>query len=606
MRSFLRLGAAAAALSLLLAPALSAETPEAAADTLPFRQGVDYRIEARLDESTDVLHGRARLRYTNRSSATLDTLWVQQHLNAFRPNSAWARRDLENGQSVFQDLGPDQHAFERFRSVEIDGTTVRPVYPGAPDSTVAGLPLPEPLAPGETATVVMDWDARLSTEARRQGRRGRQFDFAQWYPRIAVYEPDGWKTNPLIRQGEFYGEFGSYDITLEVPEDQVIGATGVPVEGDPGWADAAASSDVEVRHGRDAYDAGSADPLGFLDGSPESGRKRVRWYAEDVHHFAWSASPDYIYESGEYDDVLIHVLYRPGDDDWDDGVAVERTATALDWFDEIWGPYPYRQITNLHRIESGGTEFPMVIMDGSASLGLIVHEVAHQYAHGIFASNEWAEAWLDEGMASFVTAWFFEARQGQDDWEQSLGEFGEQLDANETQPVATHSADFVDYAMYSTMSYGKGSAVLYMLREHVGEDVFREAMREYYDRYRFRHVTEDDLKAVVEDASGEELDWFFEQWLHTAETLDYAVVDAATERAGDGWRTRVTVEREGGIWMPVELHVGDVVCRLDSRDRRFTVAVETPNRPGTVVLDPDAKLLDVDRSNNEREVTGGG
>lgn len=574
-----------------------------AADTLPYRQGVEYRIEATLDESTDVLHGRARLRYTNRSPDVLDTLYLHQHLNAFRPNSAWAQGDLEHGERVFQDLAPDEYAYERFTRVEIGGQTVRPSYPGAPDSTVVALPLSEPLEPGETATVLMDWDARLATEARRQGRRGRHFDFAQWYPRIAVYEPDGWKYTPLVRQGEFYGDFATYDVTLDVADDQVIGATGVPVEGDPGWADASAPGTAEVRYGRDAYEAGAAESLGLLDDSPAEGRKRVRWHAENVHHFAWSTSPDYIYEGGEYEDVLIHVLYQPGDTAWDDGVAVERTATALQWLDELFGEYPYRQLTNVHRIESGGTEFPMMIMDGSASLGLIVHESAHQYAHGILASNEWAEAWLDEGMASFVTSWFSEEQTGENVWAASIEQLGQFLGSSETQPVSTLAAEFVSYEMYGTMSYSKGSAVLYMLRELLGEDVSRQVMREYYDRFRFEHVTEDDLKAVAEQVSGQELDWFFEQWLHTTETLDYAITEAVV--AGDdgaGWRTRVTVTREGGIWMPVELQVGEVVRTLDSRERQQTVTIETAERPETVVLDPGIELLDVDRSNNEREV----
>ncbi|HVH11725.1 MAG TPA: hypothetical protein VM759_01665 [Longimicrobium sp.] len=203
-----------------LAPALAAQ------DAPYFQQGVDYRIEARLDEQTSVLHGRARMVYTNHSPNTLDTLFIHQHLNAFRPGSAWARRELEYGERRFTDLGPADYAYERFTAVTIDGATVRPVYPGAPDSTVAALSLPRPLAPGASVTVMMDWDARLSTLPRRQGRSGRHYDFAQWYPRIAVYDRTGWAYQPLLPQGEFYGEFGRYDVTLDLAADQVIGSTG--------------------------------------------------------------------------------------------------------------------------------------------------------------------------------------------------------------------------------------------------------------------------------------------------------------------------------------------------------------------------------------------
>src|SRR5690606_24413922 len=192
-----------------LLAALSAATLPS--DTTHTAQGIEYRIEARLDEATDLLSGRAELRYSNRAEVALDTLWLHQHLNAFRPASAWAQREAEYGERRFQDLGPDEHAFDRLGSVEIDGRVVQPVYPGAPDSTVVGLPLSAPLAPGATAVVRFDWEARLSTEPRRQGRRGRHYDFAQWYPRIAAHTDEGWQVQPLLPQGEFFGEFASYD-----------------------------------------------------------------------------------------------------------------------------------------------------------------------------------------------------------------------------------------------------------------------------------------------------------------------------------------------------------------------------------------------------------
>jgi hypothetical protein len=296
---------------LLLVASCAAALP-AAAQEKTFQQGVDYRIEARLDEATDVLSGRARLVYTNRSPAPLDSLYLHQHLNAFRPNSAWARRELELGERRFTDLGPAEHAYERFRRVTVDGVEVRASYPYAPDSSVAALPLARPLAPGGTVTVVMDWDARLSTLPRRQGRQGRHYDFAQWYPRIAVYDHTGWAHHPLMPQGEFYGEFGRYDVTLDLAADQVVGATGVAVEGDPGYAERVLGSGYPPPP--------AAAALGYL-GAPEEGRKQVRFFADSVHHFAWSADPRYLHEfvvrtivddaSGTRSAPGIHVLYLP-------------------------------------------------------------------------------------------------------------------------------------------------------------------------------------------------------------------------------------------------------------------------------------------------------
>jgi hypothetical protein len=584
---------------LLAALAFSAQD----ADTTVAGQGVAYRIEATLDESTDVLTGRARFEYTNNAAATLDTLWFHLHLNAFRPNSAWARRDLQFGNRRFTDLGPDEHAFERLRTVRVSDEEITPFYPGAPDSTVVAIPLPEPLRSGESVTVLMDWDSRLSTLPRRQGRRERHYDFAQWYPRIAVYDADGWQVQPLMPQGEFYGEFAAYDVTLDVADDQVIGGTGVPVQGDPGWADARAAGSPEPRYQRDAYDVQPAVPLQLLEGDAADGRKRVRWVARDVHHFAWSTSPDYIYEGGQWNGVAIHVLYQPGDTAWAGGVVVRRTADALAFLQDVFGPYPWPQLTNLHRIEGGGTEFPMMVMDGSASEGLIMHEVAHQYVHGILANNEWREGWLDEGFASFLTTWYFEqrgddVRQG---WRSNLEQIREIANAGATQPIALASAEFRDFGTYNAMTYTKPALVLRMLRDLMGDTSFRDGMRRYYRDNRLSHVREGDLIAAMELAWGRDLDWFFEQWIHTTDTLDYAVGELRVTSQREGvWTVEVEVLREGEIWMPVYLRVNGETRLLDSREARQVATFTLRDRPDEARLDPDEILLDVDPSNNSK------
>ncbi|HEX7119365.1 MAG TPA: M1 family metallopeptidase [Longimicrobiales bacterium] len=588
-------------LPLFLAALAAVQAP---AQTAPyFQQEVDYRIEARLDDAAEVLHARARMRYENRSPDTLDSLYFHLYLNAFRPNSAWARRDLEFGNRRFQDLGPDEWAYESLKSVAVDGRPVTPVYPGAPDSTVVAIALPEPLAPGESVTVDLAWDARPSTLPRRQGRRGRHYDFAQWFPIVAVYDHSGWAVRPLLPQGEFYGEFMDFDVTLDVAEDQVIGATGVPVEGDPGWAAAAAPGFADsLFYKRDAYgDAADAEPLGLLEGAAEPGRKRVRWLAEDVHNFAWSTSPDYIYEGGRWEDIAIHVLYRPGDDDWSGGKALERTKVALAWLDSIYGDFAWPQLTNVHRIENGGTEFPMMIMDGSASQGLILHESAHNYTMGILANNEWKEGFLDEGMASFATSWYAYAHGNEDAWDRAFEGVAELDRAGLSQPITTWSADFRDYDTYGAMTYTKPNVVYRMLQAYLGDETFLRGTRLYYERNKLRHVTLEDFQAAFEEASGQALDWFFDQWFRTTATLDYAVRGATTERRDDGrWITRVEVERTGEAWMPVVLQVAGERVTLDSPERRQTVEVVSAERPTEVVLDPDTVVLDVDRQNNRR------
>lgn len=592
-------------LALLLLAAAPLVVP---ADTAPAPPRIEYAIEASLDEETDVLTGRARLTYVNRSGGALDTLWFHQHLNAFRPNSDWARRELEYGEDRFQRLGPDEHAFERLTAVRVDGAEVSPVHPGAPDSTVVAVPLPAPLRSGDSVVVTLDWQARLSTLPRRQGRSGRHYDFAQWYPRIAVHKAGEWFTQPLMPQGEFYGEFGSYDVTIELPEDQVIGATGAPVEGDPGWAGAAVPGTGAVLYQRDLYGASQAPGLGLLEGEPAGGRKRVRWRAEEVHHFAWSANPEFIYEQGttarlgnDGEPIVLRVLYLPADSDWADGVALERTEIAITWLQELFGPYLWPQLTNLHRIEPGGTEFPMMMMNGSPSMGLILHEAGHQYLHGMLANNEWAEGWLDEGFQSFVDDWFAEEQGREDVWQSSLQQIRQVYQAGMAQPIGLPGAEYASPAVYSMMTYVKPALVLRMLREMVGEETMREILREYFARHAPGHVTESDLREVVRDVTGRDHDWFFDQWIHSDATVDYSIAEASTERLADGrWRTRVVVHRDGEAWMPVEVEVAGERRELTSPGREQVVEFVTRERPAEAVVDPDAVLIDLQPQNNRR------
>ncbi len=358
-----------------------------AVDSAYWQQRVAYEIIASLDEASGMLSGNVRISYVNQSPDTLRDFYVHQYLNAFRPGSRWAAADSAEGRVRFQHMQDPDYAFERITQASL-GT---PHYPYAPDSTIAHWRLPRALAPGDSMEVTISWRARPSTLPRRQGRQGRRFDFAQWYPKVVVYDKYGWEDHPLYPAGEFYGEFASYDVMLDLAADQVVGATGVPVEGDPGWEKAAVGT---VAGGAIDYQRNYYGRSGGQNrcGAVASGRKCVRFFADSVHHFAFSLNPDYKYEQGRYRDVVVHVLYQPGDSaTWGKGIAVQRTEVALAWLDSLYGRFAWPQISNVHRIEGGGTEFPMMIMDGSAGLGLIVHELGHNYTMGILANNEWRE-----------------------------------------------------------------------------------------------------------------------------------------------------------------------------------------------------------------------
>src|SRR2546427_260003 len=479
-----------------------------------WQQQVAYVISAALDEPSGVLTGQVRIAYVNRSPDTLHDFFVHQYLNAFRPGSRWAAADDAEGRDRFQRLADPDYAFERITAATLMGQSLKPDYPYASDSTIAHWTLPRGLAPGESMIVEIAWQARPSTLPRRQGRAGRRFDFAQWYPKVVVYDPYGWEDHALYPAGAFYGEFATFDVTLDVAEDQVIGATGVAVEGDPGWERVRADAAQRVDYQRGYYGQRATSTCPAL--RLAAGRKCVHFFAENVHHFAFSLNPQFVYGEGR-----------------------------------------------------------------------------------------WREAYLDEGLTSFQTAWFFE-RHGDSTSFRASEATVLQLDLDRwSEPVATVSERFRDFFTYNRMVYTRGLLFYRQLRYVVGEETMRRMLRAYYDRWKLKHVDEDAFRQVAEDVSGQDLKWLFGQWLHATPLIDYRLKRVERRALPDGrWRTTVTIERKGDGWMPVEIGTrkGDTIyARAAGQAEIERVEFITARKPGRLMLDPRLQAFDYNMLNNEEQ-----
>ncbi|HWZ29272.1 MAG TPA: M1 family metallopeptidase, partial [Gemmatimonadales bacterium] len=563
-----------------------------------WQQRVAYTIDASLDETTGVLTARERIVYVNQSPDTLHDFCVHDYLNAFRPGSRWAAYDSASGVERYQHMKDPDYAFERITRSQLMGEAGAPSYPYAPDSTIAHWTLPRPLPPGAQMTVEIEWQARTSTLPRRQGRdpKTRRYDFAQWYPKVVVYDQYGWEDHPVYPPGEFYGEFGTFDVSLELPDDQVVGATGVPVCGDPGWERARANPAEPVDYQRDYYGGGP-----YACATPPAGRKTVRFVARDVHHFAFTLNPHYVYEQGRYRDAAVHVLYQPQDrTTWGNGIAVKRTETALAWLDSTYGKYQWPQLTNVHRIEGGGTEFPMMIMDGDAGQGLILHEGGHMYTMGQLANNEWREGYLDEGFTSFQTGWYFETHGGAPSYN-GLDRFLLPLDLDGwSEPVSLVSERYHDFTIYNLMIYNKAQLFYEELRYIVGDATMRKILHTYFERWKLKHVNEARFRAVCEEVSGQDLGWFFGQWLHGVPIFDYKLSSVERTQRPDGkWRTAVTIERLGDGMLPVEVGDADTIyARATGQPAVERVEFVSAKKPGRLTLDPRMRTHDWNYLNN--------
>ncbi|HEV8399341.1 MAG TPA: M1 family aminopeptidase, partial [Gemmatimonadales bacterium] len=258
------------------------------------------------------------------------------------------------------------------------------------------------------------------------------------------------------------------------------------------------------------------------------------------------------------------------------------------------------QITNVHRIEGGGTEFPMMVMDGSVGLGLIVHEVGHNYTMGVLANNEWREGWLDEGFTSFQTGWFFERHGAGPAYESVEGDILFWDMERWSEPTSMVSERYRDFATYNTMIYDKGQLFYEQLRYVVGDETMRRILREYYARWKLKHVDEDAFRDVAEEVSGMNLHWLFAQWLHGTPLIDYRLKHVQRARtAGGGWRTTVTIERLDDGWMPVEIGDADTIyARSTGEPEVERVEFTTARKPKRLMLDPRVRAHDWNMLNN--------
>jgi hypothetical protein len=464
------------------------------------------------------------------------------------------------------------------------------------DNTILEAELPEPLLPGEEILIRMAWKEKVRRKTGRAGYEGTHFDVAQWYPKMVVYDQDGWHPDEF-EQGEFYGEFGTFDVRITLPSRFVIAATGTPVAGDPGWK--------KNLPGADKPD------------SEDGGSKTVHFRAEQVHDFAWCADPTFVVQDTTWNGVRIMSVYRSFHRSWEDS-NLAYAVRAMKWLDEKVGPYPYPQVSVVDVAGGGGMEYPMLVMDARCQEGLVLHEVGHIYFYGILANDERAEAWLDEGMTSFQTAWYLEERYGPKGrgerlnwyrrwlprpgiWEDDRADYFGYVRRGYDERIETRAEDFEH--SYRLGVYTKASVVMDALRYVLGEELFEKVLREYYSRWGLKHVNGERFQQVCEQMSGQDLDWFFQEWIYARKACDYRLDEVSTREEGGRWISDVKIKREDDIIMPIELVVEtkggeEERIRLDGIDRSIQTNVTTDTEPRRFALNPENKILDHDFSDN--------
>ncbi len=603
----------AVALVVMLAPSAALRLPGPLSP-----RNANYRIEASLDTATKTVRGHAHLSWRNPAASAAGELVFHLYMNAFRNDASTFFKESHGRHRRSSFSGAHGWGAIDVTRLTVDGVELTAAL--RVDDTLGTVSLPKAIAAGGSAEIEIDFTTRLPRVFARTGWAEDFFAVAQWFPKIAVFDGK-WRANQLHLNSEFFADFGVYDVQLDVPEGWLVGTVGKTNES---WV--------------------------------KDKRSFVRCHAEDVHDFAWFASPRFVEQRDHYDDALgaveLRLLLWPGNE----ANARRHLAAAKIGLAELarrYEPYPYSQITIVDVPEdaegAGGMEYPTLFTTESFPLPdgihlpewVTIHELSHQYFQGIVASDEAEEAWLDEGLTETMTDWGLSRQFGR---ATALYDFlGHRLSYSDASrlaysevadldPPETLSFAFVDNGAYSAITYSKTDLILRTAEALIGDDKFEAGMRRYYQGAKFTHPRRADFVRLFAEGSGVDLSRFWHDTLETSERVDYRLLSVSAEQIhgesglqrGDGgvetevspspepnapWRSEVVVHRAGTIALPVEVRVvfddgserREVWSDAAEAPRWHRYVYETARPVAFAEVDPDGKLaLDAARLDNGR------
>lgn len=588
----------------------------------------DYTLRATLDPVAHTVHGEGTITWRNTSAHPVREIWLHLYLNAFKNERSAFYRERVGGRGS---AAPEDWGWIDVRKLVLSVPESAPVdvwpsaelrRPGDDDETDARVPLPIEVAPGDAIQLAVVFDDKLPVVVERTGYRGTYHMVGQWFPKVARLEPDGtWAHFPFHHLTEFYADYGTYDVTLDVPAAYVLGATGPAVEA-----------------------------------RVAEGRRIERHVQSDVHDFAWTAWDGWQTARETIDGVDVTLLYPRGFT----RMAQRELATlrfGLPYYSSRYGRYPYKLLTVVHpqqdAAESGGMEYPTLITTGSSWLtppGLLapeivtMHEMGHQWFYGLVATNENAWPMLDEGLNQFaeqdaMTKWRGDASAldvaGLRVGDLALDAVGSNQSVHD-EPVAQPAEAFSTGYNYGRLVYGRTAAVVETLRRVYGDEPVMRALGRYARRFRYQHPRPDDLLAVFEEVLGARVSKTLHDALFEKGWVDYVVegvwAQEAPRAAGmfdrdgkrervepgqreeGGWDNAVLVRRRGTLSFPVDvdLVLSDGTTRREHWDgegesKRF--AWHGASAVRACVVDPDDRVaIDGNLANNRgaRAGQGGG
>lgn len=537
-----------------------------------FQQDVSYVIKVSLDDKKHLLHASESITYTNNSPDELTTLYMHLWPNAYSStSSAFARQKYASGSTKFLFADEKKRGGIDSLNFSVDGKEVTWDYmPGNPD--IAQLQLNEPLKPGQSILVETPFRVKIPASFSRLGHIKNQYQMTQWYPKPAVYDREGWHPMPYLDQGEFYSEFGTFDVYIDIPRNYVVGSTGDLPEDDPEW-EWLAEREKRSREWLDAPKDKVEFPREF---APED-RKVLHFHQEKVHDFAWFCDQDYyvlrdtvqLPYSGE--EVSCIAMFNHKDRGyWEKAPGFISKAV---YYYSLWnGDYPYRHATAIDGALSAGAgmEYPNITVLGAggsfaALERVILHEVGHNWYYGILGSNERSYPWMDEGINTyFESRYWYEQHEGKNNMlpEGLQKQLGLEIDndrsaqiayklaagLNIDQPIQLSSEEYLPIN-YGVIVYMKSGLAFRFLEDYLGRETIDSCFHRYFDSWKFKHPQPADIQQVFEEVSGKDLSWFFEEYIRGNEKIDLRI-----RKIND---TEILVQNRSKVKVPAPLTLTD-------------------------------------------------
>ena len=596
-----------------------------------------YVLSAELDPANRMLHGTARITYSNNSPDPLQAVLLELAQNLHKPGTI-------KHEVVEVTGGVTLHSVS-LNGSNLEPTTMRERFQQGKigyieEGTMIALLSEEAIAPGETAEIDIEWSfpiAQQGASGRMGWSRDNLFYIGYWYPQLAVYDDvNGWFQDPFTGTGEFYHGFADYDISITAPAEWVVMSTGEFLNPEETLApetlarfEAAGQSDEVVR---------IVGPEDFGVATREDNSLTWNFRAENVRDVAFSATKESIWDGtrasvgdidgdGQEDFSRIHSFWRESAPLWRD--QAKYAQHSIEFLSRsIAHPYPWPHMTSVEGedIIGGGMEFPMMTVIGpyngrgpEALYSVTAHELAHMWFPMIVSSNERRYSWMDEGTTDFNTHlaesdYWPNTYDNTNVFNSYLQIAGTDYEGEMTRWSDHHYFPFA----FGIASYSKPAAVLLALRAVLGDEMFDKAFHTYMERWQYKHPYPWDMWNTFEDVSGQDLDWFWRSWYHETWTLDHAVESVSTV-SGSGSssgaiRTDILVKDLGNVIMPVDLEItysdGSTTTTRISHEiwlsgvRSTTVSVSSAQPVVRVAIDPGLGVPDVDRSNNFWEAEG--